>query len=768
MNENFYKSVIKNSPMGYIYCKHINKVGTPFEFEFLEVNGAFEKISGVRSQDIIGKRISELLSENQDGDFNWSAILAEIASTDGCNEFEHYSPPLKKWYLGKVFSPEPNFFIAMFTEISAGINDLTEMNRFFAINLDLLCIADVDGNFLKVNKSWETTLGYPIEELEKRKFLEFVHPDDLDATLSTMKQLSEQKQVLNFVNRYRSKDGSYRYIEWRSQPFGKLIYAAARDITDRRRVEKALVEAKEQAESANIAKSQFLANMSHEIRTPLNAIIGFLDLMKETGLQKEQLEYMKYINSASESLLSVINNILNISKIELGVLELDEVDFNLRSVIESVVLPFGVQADKEGLALNLFVQLDIPQTVHGDPSRLKQVLTNLINNAIKFTEIGEIFVDASLYRQIDNSMEIQFKVVDTGIGISPEILNKLFHPFTQGDASSTRKYGGTGLGLSICKNIVEKMGGSIDVESKEGLGSTFRFIIPFQKAKNEQVQFLRDYSILSGKRILVIDDTSSNRKIAKSYLEEAGCMVHEAESATMAISMLISQNSSVGKYHAVVADNHMPEMDGYALATALKAIPTTRNIPLILLTSIVGIGEAKKAKSNGFSGYLSKPYKRSELLECLSIIVGGGENGIETQDVFVTRYTAREAKYAKTPKILLAEDDKNNREYFAKLLESRALRCDIAENGFDAVKACVEHDYDIVFMDCQMPKMDGYEATRRIRAYEREKGKNSPIVAITAYALEGDSEKCRLAGMDDYLSKPVKINQVMEMIDKYC
>ncbi|KAB2953309.1 response regulator [Heliorestis acidaminivorans] len=777
------------------------------------------------------------------------------------------------------------------TENIEDFSELSELDRFFLINLDLLCIADTDGNFLKVNREWESILGYSIEELENRKFLDFVHPDDLDATLDTLSKLGAQEQILNFVNRYRCRDGTYRYIEWRSQPYGKLIYAAARDITDRitnqqklqdwhdlmqyiikhnpnaiavhdkylrylyvsdryvedyglkgqdiigknhydvfpdipnkwkeihrralagevlsseedtfvrfdgnidytswecrpwyesektiggiilytevitkrKEAEKNLIKTKEQAESANIAKSQFLANMSHEIRTPMNAILGFLDLLKNTDLTDEQLEYMAYINTASEGLLHVINDVLNISKIELGVLELNEVEFNLRSTIECAILPYSAKAQEKGLDLHLLVKSDIPQTVLGDPSRLRQVLSNLLNNAIKFTEQGDIYIEAGLKSREHDQVEVFFTIHDTGIGMSEDVLKRIFNPFAQGDASSTRKYGGTGLGLSISKKIVEKMQGQIDVVSKVNEGSTFTFTVRLEELANKKPLETPCYSILQGKRIFIVDDNKANRDILKFYLEEAGCMVQEASNAADALRELMRRDKKVIHFHALLIDYQMPEMDGYDLSTALKAMPSTRNIPLVLLTSVASIGEAQKAKNNGFAGYLTKPYKRNELLECLATVVMSSDKNIN-QELFVTRHSTLEAIFIKKPRILLVEDDLINTKYFLNLLKKKELHCDLAKNGLEAVQACEKKKYDIIFMDCQMPLMNGYEATRKIRLKEGADS-NTPIIAITAYAMDGDAQKCYDAGMDDYLSKPVTSQQIEQMIEKYC
>ncbi|GAB6057858.1 PAS domain-containing hybrid sensor histidine kinase/response regulator [Desulfonatronum parangueonense] len=1131
MYEQSFKRIMDCSFFGYALHRIIvDGSGKPVDYEFLEVNAGFERMTGLSAENILGRRVTEVLPGIEDDPFGWIGFYGRIAQEGTEEEFKQYSQPLGRWYKVSAYSPEAGHFVTVIQDITSEKEQALQMERFFSVNLDLLCIADTSGNFVKVNAEWESVLGYTAQELEQRTFLEFVHPDDLQPTLAVMAELDEQKPVLQFVNRYRCKDGSYRHIEWRSHPHGALIYAAARDvtervnneaefhrqtglitslldsipdiifykdvdgvylgcnppfaefvgrpreeivgrtdydlfekhiadffrkhdqkmlkknasrhneewitypdgrtilidtlktpyrgpdgkligilgisrditerkrieeklavsedrysraiagtgaglwdwdmventvyfsplwkdmlgyedheiandfsgwrnlwhpedvarietaindhleektktyeiehrlrhkdgswrwiltrgdihknttekmvrwvgtnidITERKQAEEALRRAMEQAEEASRIKGEFLANMSHEIRTPMNAIIGLGDLMMRTDLNAKQRDYLTKISGSSRMLLGVINDILDFSKIEAGRLELDRHPFRLDELLDQLKTLFAATADEKGLELLFRVAPDVPRSLICDSLRLGQILTNLLGNAMKFTESGRVEVGIEevhgstdgvhgsrfngsaveetedggngvvaknlspdvvaqhaiysgaptpptvnrepLNREPASIVKLRFTVSDTGIGMDAEEVARLFQAFSQADTSTTRRYGGTGLGLVISQRLVQAMGGDLGVESVPGRGSVFSFDLELPLVAGELDRSDCPDETRPGARVLVADDQAVAREVLREILERCLLDVTEADSGLAAVDAVVQAEQAGTPFEFILMDWKMPgELDGLQAIQRLHQLRTEGVLsgPAAPVAIISAYSREDMPPDPPYNAFLAKPVTASTLMDAMIAATGG------TLRAPVSTVPAHAAiPCFAGSSILLVEDNLLNQEVAAEILRQTEATVTIANNGLEAVCLTQSHPFDLILMDLQMPEMDGFEATRRIRAAEihgsrfngstveettdggvdagatrgrpsagppsptveqlnreplnREPSKTvnqrkrTPIIALSAAVMEADRRRAGEAGMNGHVAKPIDSGELYAVLGRF-
>jgi two-component system sensor histidine kinase/response regulator len=639
------------------------------------------------------------------------------------------------------------------------------LDALFASAPVAIAIVDPDGRVRATNPRFAELFGYPQDEAAGRPLDDLIVPaPQRDAAARFTARAVAGEFVEAEAQRHR-KDGSpvaVRFSARRVEGFGDgTTIVLYEDITERKRVEQAMREARELAERTARSRSAFLANMSHEIRTPMNAVLGMVELVLDTDVTTEQRRALELVRSSAEALLAVLNDILDFSKIEAEHLELETIPFDLHKLVHSTVSLLAVRARSKHLELIADVAGDVPAAVRGDPTRLRQILTNLIGNAIKFTEEGEVAVTAAAAGSRDRATLIRFTVRDTGIGIAPQQLQTIFQEFQQADVSMTRRYGGTGLGLAISRRLVALMGGELSVRSELGRGSEFAFTVPLPVAADAAAGALLPEHILPGsRRVLVVDDNETNRRILRDMLAAEGMVVAEATGADAALDMLRRAHGNGSAFDLAIIDAQMPDRDGFALAAAVRADPALGSTRFCMLTSSGERGDGERCRQLGIRGYLTKPIARADLLEAVGMVLSDAPPAGDPAGV-VTRHTIREAR--RELHILLAEDNVVNQQVAVAMLVRRGHQVDVAANGREAVDLVRQHHYDVVLMDIQMPEMDGFEATTAIRALPG--GRDLPIYALTAHAVSGERERCLARGMTGYLAKPFRGSELYGLVE---
>jgi two-component system, sensor histidine kinase and response regulator len=628
------------------------------------------------------------------------------------------------------------------------------------------------GKIIAANPAYRKMLECSAEEMRSVQiFNELTHPDDREGNRIRYEgMLKGECDHLQIEKRHVLKSGREVWavvdlsILRGSDGEPEFVLRMAADITERKRFEKALREAKEWAEEANLAKSTFLATMSHEIRTPMNGILGMTELVLDTDLTPEQREHLGLVRLSAESLLSIINDILDFSKIEAGKLELEAIPFDLRESLGETMKALGVRAHQKGLELVYDVQPEVPEGVVGDPGRIRQILINLVGNAIKFTEKGEVFVTVCEKSHSSGHVLLQFSVKDSGIGIPIDKQSKIFEAFSQADGSMARKYGGTGLGLTICSRLASMMAGEIWVESEPGEGSTFKFTLKLETQSSPASRRTPlEPEQLRNLHALIVDDNFTNRSVLSGMLTRWGMRPTAVEGGRAALQALEVAKSTGHPFPLVLLDGQMPEMDGFTLAEIIRKDPSlVGGAMVMMLTSTGHLGDAARCRELGISAYLVKPIRQGELLEAVCNVLKQA-SGDESSRL-ITRHSLREER--NKLRVLLAEDNAVNQTLAVRILEKRGYSVTVAGNGREALAALQKEEFDLILMDVQMPEMDGFETTAAIRQTEKQSGKRIPIVAMTAHALKGDEERCLAGGMDGYVSKPIRTNELFATIER--
>lgn len=772
------------------------------------VNKKFTTITGYTSEEVIGKNPRILKSDKKTPEEYKELWETIISGREWVGEFLNKKKDGQTFWEYAFISPirnhdgEITHFLAIKEDITERKKAEEELREFSNFNQTLvgslpfgIDVVDEEGNILYVSETLEALVGKKTKILGEKCW--HIYRDNkkqcenccLRESLKINTNTIESKGILGgkvfqithvglvykgkkaFLEIFNDITGLKQAEEELQLRHEELLQYYEELETQKRNVEEKnneLENAKKLADEASRAKGDFLANMSHEIRTPMNGVIGMTDLLFDTELTREQHDYAETIRNCANSLLSIINDILDLSKIESGKLEMENIDFDLRTAVEGSIDILVIGSEKKGLEISCFIDPEVPSLLRGDPGRLRQVLINLGNNAIKFTKAGEVAIDVTLAKETDSHVTLRCAVRDTGIGIPADRMKKLFQPFSQVDSSTTRMYGGTGLGLAISKQLAEMMGGQIGVESKEDKGSTFWFTVILEKQPSARQRVPYEPGVIEHIRVLVVDDNYTNRRIFRAYLESWRCRVEEAATAEEAMKKLHEAINEGNRFRIALIDRCMPKADGESLCKEIKSDAQLKDLILVILTSVGMRGDAEYFKRLGFAAYLLKPVKQSQLFECLRIITGKTAGvAKDAPGRIVTRYSISE-DHKQRLRILVAEDNVINQKVVMRILEKKlGYSADVVPDGKEAVESLERSDYSLVLMDCQMPGLDGYEATRIIRNENSPvRNHNIPIIAMTANAMHGDREKCLEAGMNDYVTKPVNMQVLADAIKR--